>query len=274
MSETRIRRLPHYLYRFFVYGIGGLVTTFMILPIFLTLLMSVTSGQTLRFPPEGLSLHWYADLLNPVISHTEQVATFNSLKIAVLAVLGSFCLTVPAAIGMTHLRGRTAVFLEPVLLAPLVLPSLIYGLAALIVANAVGIRPSFGLTVIGHIVTFSPLMYRATSVIAQDMDRSLEHASTMLGASAFTTLRRVLLSILLPGIAVGAFLVFIDSMDNVSISLFLADAQTTVLPLRMFALIEESLDARVAAISGLLIFITLAGVVVGRQILSPSRAQE
>ncbi len=123
MSETRIRRLPHYLYRFFVYGIGGLVTTFMILPIFLTLLMSVTSGQTLRFPPEGLSLHWYADLLNPVISHTEQVATFNSLKIAVLAVLGSFCLTVPAAIGMTHLRGRTAVFLEPVLLAPLVLPS-------------------------------------------------------------------------------------------------------------------------------------------------------
>jgi putative spermidine/putrescine transport system permease protein len=82
------------------------------------------------------------------------------------------------------------------------------------------------------------------------------------------------LPILLPGIAVGAFLVFIDSMDNVSISLFLADAQTTVLPLRMFALIEESLDARVAAISGLLIFITLAGVVVGRQILSPSRAQE
>jgi putative spermidine/putrescine transport system permease protein len=65
--------------------------------------------------------------------------------------------------------------------------------------------------------------------------------------------------------------VFIQSMDNVSISLFLADPRTTVLPLRMFALIEEGLDVRVAALSGILIAVVLAGLVIGRRILGSQR---
>ncbi|MEY9379607.1 ABC-type spermidine/putrescine transport system permease subunit II [Rhizobium leguminosarum] len=56
-----------------------------------------------------------------------------------------------------------------------------------------------------------------------------------------------------------------------SVSLFLADARTTVLPLRMFALIEESLDVRVAAISGILIAVTLVGLLVARRVLAPPR---
>ena len=103
------------------------------------------------------------------------------------------------------------------------------------------------------------------------MDPSLEEASTTLGASPLTTLRRVTLPLLVPGILAGAFLVFIQSLDNVSVSLFLADARTTVLPLRMFAMIEESLDVRVAAMSGILIAVTLVIVVAGRRLFGPSR---
>ena len=55
------------------------------------------------------------------------------------------------------------------------------------------------------------------------------------------------------------------------ISLFLADARTTVLPLRMFALIEESLDVRVAAMSGVLIALTLLVLLVARRVLAPQK---
>ena len=189
-------------------------------------------------------------LLDPVASRTEHIAALNSLKIAGLAVVGALLLAVPAAVGMVKVRRRTAAAIEPLLLLPLILPSLVYGLAALIVANLVGLKPSFWLTVAAHVVVFGPLMYRATVVIAQGLDPSLEEASTIAGASRLTTMRRVTLPLLLPGILAGAFLVFIQSMDNVSISLFLADPRTTVLPLRMFALIEEGLDVRVAALSG------------------------
>ena len=232
-------------------------------------MMSFTSGQTLKYPPQGFSLRWYEALLDPVRSATEQTAAWNSLKIAGLAVLGALLFAVPATIGMTRMKHRSVSTIEPLLLAPLVLPSLVYGLAALIVANFIGFQPSLWLTVIGHVVVFGPLMYRAASVVAQGINPSLAEASTTMGASWFMTLRRVTLPLLLPGILAGAFLVFIQSLDNVSVSLFLADAKTTVLPLRMFALIEESLDVRVAAISGILIAVTLLGLLVARRVLAP-----
>lgn len=265
--------VPVGLYALTVYGFGWLAVAFLVAPIVIAILMSLTAGQTLRFPPQGLSLKWYAALFDPVRSGTEQIAAMNSLKIAALAVIGSFLVAAPAAIGITRLRRKRALAIEPLLLSPLVLPSLVYGLAALVVANAVGLRPSFWLTVIGHVVVFGPLMYRATAVIAQGLDPSLAEASTTLGAGGFTTFRRVVLPLLTPGILAGAFLVFIESLDNVSVSLFLADPRTTVLPLRMFALIEESLDVRVAAMSGVLIAVTLVGLVLGRRVLMASRSR-
>ncbi|MBU9856516.1 ABC transporter permease [Rahnella bonaserana] len=269
MLKQRENPLPALLYKLFVYGFGTLCVIYLVAPIVIALMMSFTSGQTLKYPPQGFSLRWYEALLDPVRSATEQTAAWNSLKIAGLAVLGALLFAVPATIGMTRMKRRSVSTIEPLLLAPLVLPSLVYGLAALIVANFIGFQPSLWLTVIGHVVVFGPLMYRAASVVAQGINPSLAEASTTMGASWFMTLRRVTLPLLLPGILAGAFLVFIQSLDNVSVSLFLADAKTTVLPLRMFALIEESLDVRVAAISGILIAVTLLGLLVARRVLAP-----
>lgn len=274
MLKTRENPLPALLYKLFVYGFGTLCVIYLVAPIVIALMMSFTSGQTLKYPPQGFSLRWYEALLDPVRSATEQTAAWNSLKIAGLAVLGALLFAVPATIGMTRMKRRSVSTIEPLLLAPLVLPSLVYGLAALIVANFIGFQPSLWLTVIGHVVVFGPLMYRAASVVAQGINPSLAEASTTMGASWFMTLRRVTLPLLLPGILAGAFLVFIQSLDNVSVSLFLADAKTTVLPLRMFALIEESLDVRVAAISGILIAVTLLGLLVARRVLAPRPAPE
>lgn len=270
-SPIRDNPFPALLYKVFVFGFGGLCVIYLIAPIVIALTMSFTSGQTLKYPPQGFSFKWYEALLDPARSATEHIAAWNSLKIAGLAVLGSLLFAVPATIGMTRMKRSTVGTIEPLLLAPLVLPSLVYGLAALIVANFIGFRPSLWLTVTGHIVVFGPLMYRAASVVAQGLNPSLAEASTVMGASWFMTLRRVILPLLMPGILAGAFLVFIQSLDNVSVSLFLADARTTVLPLRMFALIEESLDVRVAAISGILIAVTLVGLLVARRVLAPPR---
>jgi len=272
MRNPLLARLPDLLYRLLVYGVGGLAVAYLTFPVVIALILSFGAGQTLKFPPEGFSLHWYAALIDPVVSATEHIAAFHSLEIALFAAIVSLFFAIPAAIGTARTSRRTANLVEPLLLAPLVLPSLVYGLAALVVANAVGLRPSLWLTVAGHVVVFGPLMYRTAAALAQGLDPSLEEASTTLGAGTLTTLRRITLPLLLPGILAGTFLVFIGSIDNVSITLFLADPETTVLPLRMFALIEESLDGRVAAISGVLILVTLAGALIGRRFLGPSRS--
>lgn len=271
MAKYHHNPIPTLLYKLFVYGFGSLCVIYLIAPIVIALMMSFTSGQTLKYPPQGFSLRWYEALLDPVKSATEHIAAWNSLKIAGFAVLGALLFAVPASIGMSRMKNRNVNSIEPLLLAPLILPSLVYGLAALIVANFIGFQPSLWLTVIGHMVVFTPLMYRAVSVMVQSMNPSLAEASAVMGASWFMTLRRVTLPLLTPGIMAGAFLVFIQSLDNVTVSLFLADARTTVLPLRMFALIEESLDVRVAAISGILIAVTLLGLLVAQRVLNPAR---
>ena len=51
----------------------------------------------------------------------------------------------------------------------------------------------------------------------------------------------------------GAFLAFMASIDNVPVSLFLSNARTDTLPIRMWGMMEATLDVRVAAVSGVLI---------------------
>lgn len=82
---------------------------------------------------------------------------------------------------------------------------------------------------------------------------ALEEASATLAACRARAFLRISLSGIMQGIIAGAFLVFMQSLDNVSVTLFLGEPGRTMLPLRLFAMLEESLDGRVAAVSGLLI---------------------
>jgi putative spermidine/putrescine transport system permease protein len=254
-------------YWIFVVVFGTLAVLFMIGPIVVGVIMSFTDSATLRFPPEGFSLRWYEALLDPVRSAPIHEAAWNSLSVAVYATLCATALGAPAAFGMARVSPRTAVGLEPVLLAPLVLPSLVFSLAALLTISRLGGGPSLAAVIIGHTVVFAPLLYRSALAVAQRMDPSLEDASTTLGAGSLRTFRRVTLPALLPGVFAGAFLVFMQSMDNVSVTLFLGDPGISVLPLRMFAMIEESLDGRVAAMSGLLILAAIITLLVLQRLM-------
>jgi putative spermidine/putrescine transport system permease protein len=111
-------------------------------------------------------------------------------------------------------------------------------------------------------------MFRTTVGIASRLDPSLEEASMLMGASRLSTFRRVVLPLLMPGVFAGMFLVFVQSIDNVTMTLFLAPPGTSVLPLRMYAMLEQQLDPRIAAISGVLIIVSLV-VLVAVQRLAP-----
>ncbi|WP_138471377.1 ABC transporter permease [Poseidonocella sp. HB161398] len=252
MAEFR-NRLSTLLYWIFVWGGGLAVLIYMIGPIILALVMSFNAGSTLAFPPKGFSLRWYQMLLDPAESGPIHTAAWNSIEVALSTVVLVTLITAPAAWALARANRRFAGSVEPVLLAPLVLPSLVYALAALLALSLLGLGPSFIAVLIGHAAVFAPLMFRTVLGLAQRMNPALEEASATLGASRGRTFLKVSLPGILPGILAGAFLVFMQSLDNVSVTLFLGDPGRTMLPLRLFAMLEESLDGRVAAVSGLLI---------------------
>lgn len=233
--------------------LAGLGLLILMGPVLVVLVTSFTTSQALRFPPPGLTLRWYAELFDPVRSAQIHRAAGNSLLVATTVAAVSTVLATAAALGIARSRAAWARVAEGAFLAPLVLPGIAYGLAALMFFSWLRIPPSFWLLVAGHAMIATPFALRTVGASAAGLDTALLDASAALGASPWRTVRRVVLPLIAPGVAAGAFLAFVSSLDNVPVSLFLSSAETDMLPIRMWGMMENSLDVRVAAASGVLV---------------------
>ncbi|MFM2421715.1 MAG: hypothetical protein RL291_245 [Pseudomonadota bacterium] len=234
-------------------ALTALALVVLIGPVIVVLLTSLTTSASLKFPPPGLSTRWYVDLFDPVKSRHIHTAAYNSLWVASVATAIATLLAVPAALAVARVQRASARALEATFLAPLILPTLAYGLAMLMFFTMLGYRPSLWLLTIGHLIVIAPFVFRTSAASLTQLDPVLLESSASLGAGRFYTFRRVTLPLIMPGIAAGAFLAFVASLDNVPVSLFLTNARTDMLPIRMWGMIESTLDVRVAAISAVLI---------------------
>jgi putative spermidine/putrescine transport system permease protein len=141
--------------------------------------------------------------------------------------------------------------------SPLLLPALAFGFAALVCIYQLGLRPSIPFLILGHVIVCVPFVLRTTLAALTQLDHALLDASARLGASGWMTFRRVTLPLIGRGVGAGSFLAFMASFDNVPVSLFLADERTEVLPLHLWQQIEPDLAVRPAAVSGVIVVITL-----------------
>ena len=237
----------------------------------IVLLTSFTEGRSIKFPPSGLSLQWYQLLFDPVRSSQIHGAALNSLQVAVVAMVCATALATLASVALARRPGRWARALDTFFMSPLILPMLAFGLAALMYFTFLGFRPSLTLITLGHIVVVAPVVLRTTSASMSQLDPSLLESSASLGASWLYTFRRVTLPVIAPGIAAGAFLAFVASLDNVPVSLFLAGPRSDMLPIRMWGMMESTLDVRVAAVSGVLIATVLALMLVMERVVGLTR---
>jgi len=142
------------------------------------------------------------------------------------------------------------------LMAPLVLPSVVIGVAMLQFYSMTGLRGSlFGLLA-AHVVITAPYIIRAALTGLAGVDGALEEAARVLGASGFEAFRLVTLPLIQPGLVAGALFAFITSLDNVPVTIFLIGANQTTLPVLIFSSVEMGIDPSVAAVSTLLIIAT------------------
>jgi len=234
-------------------GLAILAVTIIVAPVVIVLMTSFTEGQTIKFPPKGFSLGWYEALFDASKSRQIHRTAGNSLEIACFSTLLGVVLATLAALGLSRNRTKLARAADSLFMSPLVLPGITFGLAALVYFSLLGFRPSLDLMIAGHLMVTMPFILRTTTASLSQLDPALLDSSQSLGASWFYTLRRVTLPLIAPGIAAGAFLAFMASIDNVPVSLFLSNARTDTLPIRMWGMMESTLDVRVAAVSGVLI---------------------
>jgi len=232
------------------------VLLFLSLPIIVAVGVAFGADRIARFPPRGFSLHWFAAAL---MDRTFMGALATSLELATLTTIGTILVGLPAAVALERrvFIGGTA--LETFLLSPLTLPGVLFGISMLFFLGATRWGLSWSGLLIAHIVIALPYLLRTTLAVYRGLDRGLEEAAMVLGASPWQAFRYVTLPLLKPGLAAGGLFAFLTSFDNVPVSIFLTTAQTNTLPVTIMSyLVNQDFDATVGAISALQVAIVLA----------------
>lgn len=169
-----------------------------------------------------------------------KIVEYNYLKIFGISILYAFIATVitllisyPLAYFMTKTRLSTQGTLMLLVMLPMWMNLLIrtYSLSNILERNGIinTILDSIGLekvqlintpgaVILGMIYNFIPYMILPIYSVLSKLDPKLLEASSDLGANGFTTLRRVILPLSMPGIVSGITMVFVPSVSTFYIS--------------------------------------------------------
>jgi len=244
-------RLPQLL----LYGACGLVLLFLMAPIFIVIPISFSDSLYLDFPPRGFSLQWYRRFLD---SEEWTAAFWTSLQAGILATLLACALGTAAALGLARSRFPGKTLVVGFLVSPMIVPVIVLAIALYAVYAKMKLVGSlFGL-VLAHAALGLPFVIVTVSATLQRVDERLEHAALSLGATPLKAFRHVLFPLIRPGMIAGAVFAFIASWDDVVIALFISGTRSATLPKRMWEGLRSEIDPTIAAVSTLLVALSVA----------------
>ncbi|MGO4725094.1 MULTISPECIES: ABC transporter permease [unclassified Inquilinus] len=249
--------------------LAGIVYAMILAPIVVVVALAFSADDFIVFPPSGYSLRWFQALAGnaPLLD-----ALLLSAQIACVVMALSLLLGVPAALALNKgsFPGREA--LQGFFLAPLLLPTLIIGLALLLFFTPLHLTATLPGLVLGHMIVTLPFVIRMMTTAFSTLPDDIEAAAATLGATPWRVVRRVTLPLAAPGLVACGALSFLLSFDETVISLFIAGPRASTLPVEMVRYVEGRTDPMVAALSVVLIAATLLVVILVERLVGVARA--
>jgi putative spermidine/putrescine transport system permease protein len=249
-------------------GYVALVYAFLLAPIVVVVLASLTKTDYVVFPPQGLTLTWYA----AIFAHPEFVGSLVlSLVVASGTAIVAGTFGTLAAIAIVRERVPGAGLWLALLSSPLVIPTVVLGIALLqwftIIALPAGAVP----LILGHTIIALPYVVRLVGAGLLGIDPALDRAAAGLGATPLERLRRVTLPIVAPSIVAGALFAFITSFDDLTVALFIVSTNVMTLPVRIYNYMQFNYDPLITSVSTVMIFLSLVLVFVVERVIGVGR---
>jgi spermidine/putrescine transport system permease protein len=238
----------------------GLVVVFLYAPIVILIIFSFNNSEVPAFPLGGFTFHWYHELLTNgdlkgAFETSAIVAALSSIGAVVLGVLASL------ALSRRSFRGKAPV--SALLLSPLVIPYVVFGISLLLLFHEAGIPRSILTVVIGHIVISLPYAILVLMPRLQQIDVSLEEAAYDLGASRLRTFRSITLPLILPALVSSYVIAFTISFDEYAVASFVVGTRVTF-PIYLYSALRfpnqlpQVIAVAVVVITASLIFVVAA----------------
>lgn len=232
----------------------GLVLAFLVLPLIVVIALSFSPSRFFVFPPSGVSLRWYADL---VTAPKWRTAAFNSLIVGLGASFIATSMGLLAAWGLSETKSRWANLATGWLVLPMGVPIVVVAVASFITYSQYGLASTRLGLILAHAALGLPFVTIAVTATLRGFNRNLMRAAESLGASPFAAFRTVTIPVVMPGILTGAIFAFAVSFDEVIVALFQATPQLHTLPVEIFSGTRESITPTVTAAATALMVVSI-----------------
>ncbi|TPW30494.1 ABC transporter permease subunit [Martelella alba] len=227
----------------------------LLLPLFLVAVQSFNNVELATAAGfRGFTLRWYKEIF---INGYYTDSFLISVKLALVSLLVSLIVAVPAAFALARFpfRGRSA--LLAFWLLPLSLPHVALGVGMLkLLQIYIAIPPFIGLMAI-HVVVILPFAITLLTASVLGLDHSQEEAAASLGANGIKRFFLIIVPGLMPGLFATSIVGFLLSFDEVTVTSFLTTARMTTLPVRLYAEASFELRPTAHALSTVLILLTV-----------------
>ncbi|MBL1227598.1 ABC transporter permease [Enterococcus sp. BWR-S5] len=234
--------------------IAVLVFAFLFLPLVVIVVTSFGKASTIQFPIEEFSLDWYKKALT---SDTFMNSFKLSLTIGIGATFLALLIGVPASYALSRYDMKGKNILKSFFLSPTMIPGIVVGYS-LFQFVVIQLRlPVIQGLLIGHFLISLPYIIRVVGSSMEQLDFSIEEVAWTLGCTRV----RAFMQIVLPNVSSGIFaafmLAFVNSFNNVPVSMFLSGPGVTMLPTSLLSYIEYTYDPTVSAISVMIMLLTI-----------------
>ena len=223
-----------------------------VLPLATLFVVSLHSYWQGYIDPSKLTFDNYRRLLYFWAPNNIEAATNGITNSLILAFSGA-TIAMILAIAMSFMIHRTkgigSRLLDYLCVIPIGFPGIVLAMGVLITYIKTPIYATLWILLLGYITRFFPYGQRNVSSILLAVSEELDQSSRMSGASWLTTIRRITIPLLKPGIFAGWVLLFIIFLRELPISIILYSAGTETLSVGIYYLQEFENEALTCTLS-------------------------
>lgn len=227
---------------------------FLFFPLVIIAVTAFGGESTITFPIQSFSLKWFEN----VFTSPSFMSSFGlSLKVAFLATVLALIIGVPAAYALARYPMKGKGWIKSFFLSPTIVPGIVVGFALYqFIVITLRIPIFYGL-LLGHFLAVLPYIIRIVGSSLDQFDFSIEEVAWSLGCNKISAFFKVVLPNITAGISAAFMLAFINSFNNIPVSMFLSGPGVSTLPTTLMNYIEYYYDPTVSAVSVLLMLATI-----------------
>jgi iron(III) transport system permease protein len=220
-------------------------------------------------------IHFTTEAVTEVLSSPELGnALGNTVLVSAVTAVGAVAVGLLTSYVTERKRHRGSGLLNSVAMAPLAVPGIVFATGVFAMYLGTPLYGTLTIMIVAYVASYLPHATRVTGNGFAQIDRSLEEASRMCGASQTRMMTTILLPLMRPSIAAAIIMVFLFTVREINTAILLYTPDTMLLSILSFNYAQQaSLPA--AAVVGLIeTALMIVWIVVMRALLRPGKLQD